>query len=128
MDKVIKSMEEALALAGENVKKTTKKKPAASGTRKPGKRQEQALKLIESQPGITPPELADKMGVKGPSVYPVLRSLTERGDVLKDGKGYKAATGKQESPPEAAPSEPDKAPEDKQASNPAADLEDLLQS
>lgn len=52
-------------------------------------RAQQAVKLVQQQPGITPSELAKKMKPKGPNyLYRVLRQLEKDGNVKKEGKGY----------------------------------------
>jgi hypothetical protein len=60
-------------------------RPRGSGTR--GK---QALELVRSNPGITIPELADKMGIKQNYLYRVLPGLQKDGMVRKQGKGWHA--------------------------------------
>lgn len=60
-------------------------RPRGSGTR--GK---QALELVRSNPGITIPELADKMGIKQNYLYRVLPGLQKDGMVRKEGKGWHA--------------------------------------
>jgi predicted HTH transcriptional regulator len=60
-------------------------RPRGSGTR--GK---QALELVRSNPGITIPELADKMGIKQNYLYRVLPALQKDGMVRKQGKGWHA--------------------------------------
>lgn len=92
LDQVIKGLEQTITAGGGTRKRATRKQNAGTKrARKPGKRQKQALRIIKDTPGITPPQLAEKMNVKGPAVYPVLRSLKENGQVQKDGKGYKLA-------------------------------------
>ena len=59
-------------------------RPRGSGTR--GK---QALELVRSNPGITIPELAEKMGIKQNYLYRVLPGLAEDGHVVKDGRGWR---------------------------------------
>jgi DNA-binding PadR family transcriptional regulator len=92
LDQVISGLEQAIAAGGGSIKRAVRKQSGGTsgGGRKPGKRQLEALALISEKPGITPPELTDKMGIKGPAIYPVLKSLQERGEIEKDGKGYKA--------------------------------------
>ena len=58
-------------------------RPRGSGTR--GK---QALELVRSNPGITIPELAVKMGIKQNYLYRVLPGLQKDGMVRKEGKGW----------------------------------------
>ena len=60
-------------------------RPRGSGTR--GK---QALDLVRSNPGITIPELATKMGIKQNYLYRVLPGLQKDGMVRKEGKGWHA--------------------------------------
>lgn len=59
-----------------------------------GSRGAEALELVRSHPGITIPEIAEKMGIKQNYLYRVLPSLAEDGLVVKDGRGWKPkATG-----------------------------------
>ena len=60
-------------------------RPRGSGTR--GK---QALEIVRSNPGITIPELADKMGIKQNYLYRVLPGLQKDGMVRKEGRGWHA--------------------------------------
>ena len=60
-------------------------RPRGSGTR--GK---QALELVRANPGITIPELADKMGIKQNYLYRVLPGLQKDGQVRKQGRGWHA--------------------------------------
>ena len=60
-------------------------RPRGSGTR--GK---QALEIVRANPGISIPELADKMGIKQNSLYRVLPGLQKDGMVRKEGKGWHA--------------------------------------
>lgn len=60
-------------------------RPRGSGTR--GK---QALELVRENPGITIPELADKMGIKQNYLYRVLPGLQKDGMVRKQGRGWHA--------------------------------------
>jgi CRP-like cAMP-binding protein len=58
-------------------------RPKGSGTRA-----RQALQLVQKQPGITIPELADKMGIKQNYLYRVMPGLAEQGLVVKSGRGW----------------------------------------
>jgi hypothetical protein len=58
-------------------------RPKGSGTR--GK---EALELVAATPGITIPELAEKMGIKQNYLYRVLPGLADDGLVTKDGRGW----------------------------------------
>ena len=54
-----------------------------------GKRGAEALELVGATPGITIPEMAEKMGIKQNYLYRVLPGLAEDGLVVKDGRGWK---------------------------------------
>lgn len=58
-------------------------RPKGSGTRS-----KQALELVRKSPGITIPELADKMKIKQNYLYRVLPSLAQDGLVEKRDKGW----------------------------------------
>lgn len=58
-------------------------RPKGSGTRGA-----EALALVRESPGITIPEIADKMGIKQNYLYRVLPGLEEDGLVRKDGRGW----------------------------------------
>ena len=58
-------------------------RPKGSGTRA-----KQALQLVQQQPGITIPELADKMGIKQNYLYRVMPTLAGEGQVTKKDKGW----------------------------------------
>jgi len=58
-------------------------RPKGSGTRGA-----EALALVQQTPGITIPELAEKMGIKQNYLYRVLPGLAEDGLVAKDGRGW----------------------------------------
>jgi hypothetical protein len=58
-----------------------------------GKRGAEALALVGASPGITIPELAEKMGIKQNYLYRVLPGLAADGLVVKEGRGWKAKDG-----------------------------------
>src|SRR3954467_12838813 len=58
-------------------------RPKGSGTRA-----QQTLSLVTEAPGITIPELADKMGIKQNYLYRVLPGLEQDGKVRKEGRGW----------------------------------------
>jgi hypothetical protein len=58
-------------------------RPRGSGTR--GK---QALELVRSNPGITIPEIAERMGIQQNYLYRVLPALQKDGLVRKEGRGW----------------------------------------
>ncbi len=53
-----------------------------------GTRGAEALALVRGNPGITIPEIAEKMGIKQNYLYRVLPGLAEDGLVSKDGRGW----------------------------------------
>jgi CRP-like cAMP-binding protein len=58
-------------------------RPKGSGTRG-----NEALALVTAKPGITIPELAEKMGIKQNYLYRVLPGLQQDGLVSKQGRGW----------------------------------------
>jgi CRP-like cAMP-binding protein len=58
-------------------------RPRGSGTRG-----NQALEIVRSQPGITIPEIAEKMGIQQNYLYRVLPGLQTEGLVRKEGRGW----------------------------------------
>ena len=71
---------------------------AGAGTRKRRKRRggtraDQAVKLIESQPGISASDVAKTMKIKPNYLYRVLGDLEKEGRVKKDGRNYFPAAG-----------------------------------
>jgi hypothetical protein len=55
-----------------------------------GKRGDEALALVKATPGITVPQIAEKLGIKQNYLYRVLPSLAEAGLVIKVGRGWEA--------------------------------------
>ncbi len=72
------------------------RKPAGPAKRRAGRRKgsgtrgAEALSLVQSQPGVTIPELAAKMGINQNYLYRVLPGLEKEGKVRKDGRGWHA--------------------------------------
>lgn len=58
-------------------------RPRGSGTR--GK---QALELVRANPGISIPEMAERMGIQQNYLYRVLPGLQKEGLVRKEGRGW----------------------------------------
>ncbi|MBA2506456.1 MAG: winged helix-turn-helix transcriptional regulator, partial [Thermoleophilaceae bacterium] len=56
-----------------------------------GTRAEQALEIVRQNPGVTIPELADRLGIKQNYLYRVMGGLEADGAVKKDGRGFNAA-------------------------------------
>ena len=61
-------------------------RPKGSGTRGV-----EALALVKATPGITIPEIAEKMGIKQNYLYRVLPGLAQDGHIVKDGRGWRPA-------------------------------------
>jgi hypothetical protein len=74
--------------------RSARRASSSTGARRPGRRRgtgtraAEALTLVQGQPGITIPELADKMGIKQNYLYRVLPGLEQDGKVRKDGRGW----------------------------------------
>jgi CRP-like cAMP-binding protein len=62
-------------------------RPRGSGTRG-----NQALDIVRAQPGITIPEIAEKMGIQQNYLYRVLPGLAQDGLVEKQGRGWHPKT------------------------------------
>jgi hypothetical protein len=58
-------------------------RPRGSGTRAA-----QAFELVQAQPGITIPQLAEAMGIKQNYLYRVMPTLADEGKVTKSGRGW----------------------------------------
>ena len=58
-------------------------RPRGSGTRG-----NQALELVKAQPGITIPDMAERMGIQQNYLYRVLPGLAQEGLVEKRGRGW----------------------------------------
>jgi hypothetical protein len=58
-------------------------RPKGSGTRAA-----EALRIVREHPGVTIPELADRMGIKQNYLYRVLPELVQEGKVMKEGRGW----------------------------------------
>jgi len=72
---------------------TTKRTGRKRRGRKGGTRADQAVKLIESQPGISASDVAKTMKIKPNFLYRVLGDLEKEGRVKKDGRQYYPAAG-----------------------------------
>ena len=56
--------------------------------RKGGTRSEQAVKIITENPGITPSQIAERMGIQPNYMYRVMNELQKDKLVKKRGRGY----------------------------------------
>ena len=81
---------------GGTTTRRTRRGPAASsgGKRRRGRprgsgnRAQQAFKLVTDNPGITIPEIAQRMGIQVNYLYRVLPNLEQDGKVRKEGRGW----------------------------------------
>jgi|SRR5579859_3298377 len=62
------------------------------GRRGGNTRANQALQLVADQPGITIPEIAQKMGIEPNYLYRVLPKLVGEGRVRREGQGWHPAS------------------------------------
>jgi hypothetical protein len=65
---------------------TTAKRPGRP--KGSGSRGNETLALVQANPGITIPQLAERMGIKQNYLYRVLPNLAQNGLVTKDGRGW----------------------------------------
>jgi hypothetical protein len=86
-----KKAAKATAAAPKAARKPGRPAKRRAGRRKgSGTRAAEALSFVESQPGITIPELATKMGINQNYLYRVLPGLQKEGRMRKDGRGWHA--------------------------------------
>jgi DNA invertase Pin-like site-specific DNA recombinase len=72
-------------------KKATSGAPRRRRRRKGGTRADQAVKLVEGNPGISASEIAKQMKIKPNYLYRVLGDLEKEGRVAKKGREYHPA-------------------------------------
>ena len=65
--------------------------PRRRRRRRGGTRADQAVKLVEANPGISASEIAKEMKIKPNYLYRVLGDLEKEGRVRKDGRAYHPA-------------------------------------
>jgi ribosomal protein S25 len=76
----------ARAASASTTKPTAKRR---AGRRKgTGKRAGEALAAIQNQPGISIPDLADRMGIKQNYLYRILPQLEAEGKIKKEGRAW----------------------------------------
>ena len=74
--------------------RSTRRSSTSTVGRRPGRRRgtgtraAEALALVQGQPGISIPELAEKMGIKQNYLYRVLPGLEQDAKVRKEGRGW----------------------------------------
>lgn len=102
LDEERKRLERALAELGGKITRRAPGRPRGSSTakatdgaaprkrrrRRGGTRADQAVKLIEQQPGISASDVAKTMKIKPNYLYRVLGDLEKEGRVKKDGRQY----------------------------------------
>jgi DNA-binding IclR family transcriptional regulator len=101
LDDERRRLERALAELGEKAKGTARRRPgrprgsgkgkrrgAAKRRRRSGTRADQAVKLVEKNPGISASEIAKQMKIKPNYLYRVLGELEKEGRVKKKGRTY----------------------------------------
>jgi hypothetical protein len=78
---------------------TTTRRPAARrrpgrprGRSRSGTRANQALELVRGTPGITIPQIAEKMGIEPNYLYRVMPRLATDGQVKREGQGWHPAS------------------------------------
>ena len=107
LDEERRRLERALAELGGKVTRRGPGRPKGSTSKGPGRpagtrrrrkrrggtRADQAVKLIEQQPGISASAVAKSMKIKPNYLYRVLGDLEKEGRVKKDGRQYYPAGG-----------------------------------
>jgi hypothetical protein len=68
---------------GEHTKAARRGRPKGTGTRA-----KQALEIVTAEPGITIPQIAQRMGIKQNYLYRVLPGLEQDGLIAKQGRGW----------------------------------------
>jgi Winged helix-turn-helix DNA-binding len=77
------------ARAASTPRRAAAKRPGRPRGRRGGNtRSNQALELVRSQPGITIPQIAEKMGIEPNYLYRVMPRLLENGQVRREGQGW----------------------------------------
>ena len=72
---------------------TTRRRPGRPrGRSRSGTRANQALELVRSTPGITIPQIAEKMGIEPNYLYRVMPRLASDGQVKREGQGWHPAS------------------------------------
>jgi hypothetical protein len=75
-----------------STRRSTGRRPGRPrGRSRTGTRANQALELVRSTPGITIPEIAQKMGIEPNYLYRVMPRLATDGQVRREGQGWHPA-------------------------------------
>ena len=73
--------------------RATRRRPGRPrGRSRSGTRANQALELVRSTPGITIPQIAEKMGIEPNYLYRVMPRLATDGQVRREGQGWHPAS------------------------------------
>jgi hypothetical protein len=89
------------ANAGRTRATSTRRSSTTTARRRPGRprgrsrggtRANQALELVRSTPGITIPQIAEKMGIEPNYLYRVMPRLATDGQVKREGQGWHPAS------------------------------------
>ena len=64
--------------------------PAASSNGRRGKYDQQLTELVAAEPGITVAQAAQRINVHPTALYPVLKRLEARGQLIEQGRGLHA--------------------------------------
>jgi ribosomal protein S25 len=78
------------ARKGSGAKKGKRKSGGTRRRKRSGTRADQAVKLVQSKPGISASEIAKQMKIKPNYLYRVLGELEKEGRVKKKGRSYSA--------------------------------------
>ncbi len=82
----------ARAAASTTIRRPTGRRPGRPrGRSRGGTRANQALELVRSTPGITIPQIAEKMGIEPNYLYRVMPRLLTDGQVKREGQGWHPA-------------------------------------
>jgi CRP-like cAMP-binding protein len=82
----------AAAATTTSTRRRTGRRPGRPrGRSRGGTRANQALELVRSQPGITIPQIAEKMGIEPNYLYRVMPRLLSDGQVKREGQGWHPA-------------------------------------
>ena len=80
------------AAASSPARRATGRRPGRPrGRSRGGTRANQALDLVKATPGITIPQIAEKMGIEPNYLYRVMPRLLADGQVKRDGQGWHPA-------------------------------------
>lgn len=81
----------ATATATTTRRRTGRRPGRPRGRSRGGTRANQALELVRSTPGITIPQIAEKMGIEPNYLYRVMPRLLTDGQVKREGQGWHPA-------------------------------------